>query len=369
MRLIIALLLTSFTINANAQEINVSVSGMIFNSGSDSIFISQYFGSYYKDYVGTTMAKDGSFEFKCHLNAPDYYVLRFGKNHLNLILRDGSDIKVYGDGANIAKYANILGSDESVSMNSFMRTEKEWQRKVDSANQLAQANPASRLQVNQSMQGEFRRYQGQQQTFVSRNPNSAALLPVINSIDKTNDFASYETIVKQLMVGFGDSPTVQQLYRAYEKDKQERIKNDPLAPGKPAPDFEELMTDGETTMKLSDLKGKVVLLDFWASWCGPCRRENPNVVRLYEKYKDKGFTVMSVSLDKDKAKWLAAIEKDNLSWPYHVSDLGHWNSKVPKIYGVRGIPFTVLIDAEGNIIKTKLRGTQLEEELVRIYGQ
>ena len=134
-----------------------------------------------------------------------------------------------------------------------------------------------------------------------------------------------------------------------------------------APDFEEAMLDGKL-MKLSDLKGKVVLLDFWASWCGPCRRENPNVVNLYKKYNKDGFTVLSVSLDKSKSSWEAAIEKDNLIWPYHVSDLQQWNSKVAKQYVVHGIPFTVLIDQEGKIIKTKLRGTELENELKRLFG-
>jgi thiol-disulfide isomerase/thioredoxin len=139
-----------------------------------------------------------------------------------------------------------------------------------------------------------------------------------------------------------------------------------LAPGKPAPDFEETLVHGKT-MKLSDLQGKVVLLDFWASWCGPCRRENPTVVALYEKYKEQGFTVMSVSLDQNRDKWLEAIKKDNLTWPNHVSDLKGWSSEAGKKYQVRGIPFTVLIDREGNIIDTKLRGAALEEELARIF--
>ena len=111
-----------------------------------------------------------------------------------------------------------------------------------------------------------------------------------------------------------------------------------------------------------------VLVDFWASWCGPCRKENPNVVKTYEKYKDAGFTVMSVSLDKDRAAWQTAIEKDGLKWPYHVSDLGFWSSKVPQLYQVRGIPFTVLIDRAGKIIKTNLRGELLEAELSQIFG-
>ena len=122
-------------------------------------------------------------------------------------------------------------------------------------------------------------------------------------------------------------------------------------------------------MKLSSTKGKVVLLDFWASWCGPCRRENPNVVRTYEEYKDKGFTVFSVSLDKQADKWKAAIEKDNLVWNTHVSDLKGWSSKAGKAYGVSGIPATFLIDENGKIIAKNLRGSQLEQKLKEVLGE
>ncbi len=119
---------------------------------------------------------------------------------------------------------------------------------------------------------------------------------------------------------------------------------------------------------LSSLRGNVVLIDFWASWCKPCRQENPNVVRMYEQYKDKGFTVFSVSLDEDREAWLRAIESDNLSWPNHVSDLTGWQSSAAVDYGVNSIPATFLIDETGKVIGTNLRGPALEQKLQEVLG-
>lgn len=140
------------------------------------------------------------------------------------------------------------------------------------------------------------------------------------------------------------------------------------AVGTKAPELAFKNPDGKV-IKLSSLKGKVVLIDFWASWCGPCRRENPNVVRVYEKYKNqkftngKGFTVFNYSLDKDMNKWKAAIEKDKLDWKYHVSDLKGWNAAGAAEYGVRSIPSNYLIDGQGNILAKNLRGEALDMAL------
>jgi thiol-disulfide isomerase/thioredoxin len=118
---------------------------------------------------------------------------------------------------------------------------------------------------------------------------------------------------------------------------------------------------------LSQLKGKIVMIDFWASWCAPCRKENPRVVALYNKYKDKGFDILGVSLDNNREKWINAINQDKLTW-YHVSDLLQWNTPLLKTYNFESIPYTVLLDKEGKIIATKLRGEALEAKLKELFG-
>jgi thiol-disulfide isomerase/thioredoxin len=172
---------------------------------------------------------------------------------------------------------------------------------------------------------------------------------------------------------------VEQQYQAQMAQELVRI-------GADAPDIS-LPSPSGRKYKLSDLKGKVVLLDFWASWCGPCRRENPNVVSVYNKYKDKGFTIFSVSLDgvdesirqrlaspqelqnvlnTTRQQWTQAIKDDNLSWEYHVSDLRRWDSAAADMYGVRGIPRAFMINREGKIVATEVRGAaMIEQELLK----
>ena len=146
------------------------------------------------------------------------------------------------------------------------------------------------------------------------------------------------------------------------KPRTQRRRNDLIQTGMVMPNITLSDPDGRER-SLSNLRGKVVLVDFWASWCGPCRRENPNVVRAWNEYHDRGFEVFSVSLDRDVAKWKRAIEQDGLVWDDHISDLKGWGSVVTELYGISSIPHAILIDQDGIVVATHLRGSQLEREL------
>lgn len=141
-----------------------------------------------------------------------------------------------------------------------------------------------------------------------------------------------------------------------------------LKVGDKAPEITQTMVTGEE-FNLSELRGKMVLIDFWASWCKPCRKENPNIVEVYKKYKDEtfkngeGFTVLSVSLDFKKDAWKKAIKADNLKWPYHVSDSKGWRNHAAQTYQVKSIPASFLIDGDGIIVGMNLRGDDLESAL------
>jgi len=368
MKRILALSTLFLSLNLLAQKpINVEIKGNVFHTIADSVKLSQFYGTHYVDYKAAKLDKKGNFTMKATLPAKDYYVLRIGNQHVNIILRDSSKLGIYSDANNVSAYTNITGSEESVAMNEFIQQMQVYNQKKDSATLYLQQFPDQAEAINQSFQNEYFQFNAYKQQFIAKNPNSPALLPVLNTIDTEKEFSVYESIVNQLNTGFSGSPNIEATKQQFAQLKQKKEASEFLGSGKPAPDFTQNDVNGKP-LSLSDLKGKVVLIDFWASWCGPCRKENPNVVALYNKYKDAGFTVMSVSLDDNKASWLAAIEKDKLVWPNHVSDLKKWSNAAARIYQVSGIPFTVLVDKEGNIIDTKLRGVELERALATIFG-
>lgn len=369
---LLTLLLLIFITGFGQAEIEVTLSGMIFKPPVKELNLSQVFinpegKKTYKDYHKFPIDNQGNFSFKGKVPSTDYYVLRVGNDDINLILRENSSFKIYGDGSNISNFCNFVGSDESKIINDFSIISRKWNQKTDSA-LIAINKDTSRIKIiNDYMEKQHTLFMNDLQTFIRANKNTAALYFALPHI-QTKDVAQLESVINELNSAFNISPTVKEIYRNYTESK--KIKEDAIlvAPGKIAPDFEELMLDQKTKMKLSNLRGNLVLLDFWASWCAPCRKENPALVELYKKYKGDGFTIMSVSFDTDKEKWKSAIIADKLTWSNHVSDLGGWNSKVGKIYKVNSVPFTVLIDKDGKIIKLNLRGEALSNELLQIYG-
>ena len=193
-------------------------------------------------------------------------------------------------------------------------------------------------------------------------------LMALEHLNLTLDRALAQQVIDSTRTLMGHSMahrTLSQRVAKQRKPQQSARRNDLIKPGMAMPDIELEDPNGKTRA-LSDLRGKVVLVDFWASWCGPCRRENPNVVRAWNEYKDQGFEVFSVSLDKDLKKWKRAIDQDGLIWPYHISDLRGWSSSATQLFGISSIPHAILIDKDGTVVATHLRGAQLESELQRL---
>ena len=351
------------------NPIEVSISGKIFNLSSDTLFLGKSIGdNQLKVYHIDSVDDEGAFSFKVKLPHPDYYVLRVADGQtINLVLRDKDDIEIYGDGKQLYQHLNIVGSEDSEELNKFIRQNLAYVAKLDSAREYLKENQDKAREVNADFKPVHTGFINMRRNFINRNKQSPALIAAINSLNTEDEFEIYEDVVKSLEKSFGESPTVQSLVVQLEQNRKEFLANQPLSPGSKASEIAMENPDGEI-MKLSDYEGKVVLLDFWASWCGPCRKENPTVVKLYNKYKDDGFEVFSVSLDKDRKRWVDAIEKDNLVWEAHVSDLKGWKNEAAQQYQVSGIPFTVLLDKEGKVINTKLRGVQLEMTLESIFG-
>ncbi len=194
---------------------------------------------------------------------------------------------------------------------------------------------------------------------IKQNKDELFTLMFIDMFPREQNAALHNEVFTALHSKYPEHPIVKERWN---------IMNSPASKvniGAIAPELEFPNPDGKM-LKLSDLRGKVVLIDFWASWCGPCRKENPNVTNIYRKYHDKGFEIFSVSLDSDAASWKRAIETDKLVWPNHVSDLKKWQSQAAAIYNVRSIPSTFLLDKEGRIVQKNLRGADLENAVKQL---
>ncbi|HRE73328.1 MAG TPA: TlpA disulfide reductase family protein [Flavobacteriales bacterium] len=362
-----------------------TVSGTITNAPGKKLYLENFERSGFASRMDSTIInKKGKFAFKMKIDKTNYYRFAFQSNDFFvLILQPGEKVTVIADGNRMNQSYKVVGSEHSVKLQDFVKLVNDYIQERDSiqakVKEFAQQGDQNNANIaNTELNNAYTRFLGNRDKFLNDNPASPALLGVLNHLNQNQDIEQMRKIENALgasMPGSAFHESVKSMRMNLEaklaeeerkRKEQEEFANR-LAPGKLAPPIEMNDANGKL-LPLSSLKGKVVLIDFWASWCGPCRKENPNVVRVYNKYKDKGFTIYSVSIDQSKENWLAAIEKDQLSWPSHVSTLQGWQTPILRDYGVNGVPFTVLIDRDGKIIQANLRGPMLEAKLAEIFG-
>ena len=296
-----------------------------------------------------------------------FYQLSESKgNYMILITEPGEKLSIQVDMDNFSR-PQVKGSPATELFYDFLPKIVKLQDKKDSLEnvytKLRTSDDTVSREQKENLVDTFRNTEKKEkkviQQMIQNNPKSLVGLMFIDQLNTKNHFDLLNLYATNLEEEYPKNKFVQAFYK--------KVTNAALTvKGKPAPEIDLPTPDGEN-MQLSDLKGKVVLIDFWASWCSPCRKENPEMVKLYNKYKDDGFTIFGVSLDKKRKSWLDAIEKDSLIW-YHVSDLKGWKSKAAQKYNVSSIPHTVLVDKEGRIIATGLRGEPLKEKLEKIFG-
>jgi thiol-disulfide isomerase/thioredoxin len=362
--LLVLLTLFIYTL-VHAQKTSnlVVINGTITDKGAyTKIYIDTLKGQNPWIFASADLDENGSFKLVVPITSTDLFRLRLDdKNYIMLILEPGETINLKTPSAKLGSDAMIQGSFHTQLLYNTMNNSQMYETRKAILNQ--QYNDIQSSPKRDSLSGliinQFRANDSLQKASIisemEKHPASLAWLFFQDKLDMTNDFAIIDKTDAATYKAYPDNIYIKERHQQVEIERKTAI-------GANAPDISLPDRDGKIR-KLSSLKGKVVLVDFWASWCGPCRKENPNVVAIYGKYHDKGFEVFSVSLDKDRDSWLNAIAKDNLLWPDHVSDLKYWKSEGAATYGVSAIPFTVLIDKKGKIVAKKLRGEELENKV------
>ena len=331
------LLICSFAAEISAQN-KITITGSVRNNQNLKEVV------LYDVVTGKPIATDsikpsGNFNINAGIPAINIYKLGIGLSgayFVMLIIKPGDNLKLNID-LNDLQNPEIEGSPDSKLIFNTIKDVKKYDQDI--------------ADYTKKMQEEKKNYL---LNTLNTHSSSLAVLFFTDQLDVVQNMDLLEKLDKDLTKEYGDN--------AFVADLTKKISDSKILPqGNIAPDINMPAVDG-TMIRLSSLKGKYVLVDFWASWCGPCRMNNPDLVKLYAKYHSKNFEIYGVSLDKTKDAWVKAIENDKLSW-INVSDLKYWDSEVVHKYGISGIPFSVLLDPDGKVIAKGLRGAELEKKL------
>lgn len=331
-------------------------------------------------FIDSCLIVDGSFELKTQTKELREYALVLENEFILLFLDEASkDVEVNGEFPGLSLNYTVSGAEYSEGIQEFMLFIKnDYDQEMALINEVNNTDRSDQKRIDylmarlDSISARHREYAIEN---IMKDTTSPVSWILLNKLFPHSGMAGFDSSDIQYFHMVANGMEFKYPYSEYPGYIREQIagieaqytsmSGGSSAEGSQAPEINLPDTNGKP-IALSSLRGKVVLIDFWASWCMPCRQENPNVVKTYEKYKDQGFTVYSVSLDENKDAWLKAIKDDNLSWPNHVSDLKGWKSDAAAAYGVNAIPSTFLLNKEGVIVATNLRGGQLEQKLIEI---
>jgi len=323
-------------------------------------------------------AGKGSFTLTGASKSQQIFELMFGNNVVAVpLINDGSDIRVNVDLGKKDDFYQVIGSEASAQLKDlitiFGKKNFEVEKTMADLDSLKQANASDSLVLaatavkNNAIQ-DLNTYLKQ---FINTNNNPTICALALSWSSRSLSQQEFEVNLSHMLEKYPSNPVLLGLKQNYDQQlaqmaEQDRADKDNSWVGKQAPDFSLPDVNGRV-VSLTSFKGKFLLVDFWASWCGPCRAENPNVVKAYNEFKGRNFAILGVSLDKEKAPWQEAIHADKLDWT-HISDLKFWNSKAVETFKFNGIPFNLLIDPSGKIIAQSLRGDDLENKLKEVLN-
>ncbi len=361
-RILFLIAMIGVTLWSCSSDSSFTISGQLDNAGGVQT-VALYEGERKLDSVFLT--ENGRFKFTRPSSQPRLFTLRAAGQQYYLVAKNGEKIDFKADLTAEAEDYEVSGSELSAKIKEFAKTKNDKERfeiRLDEEF-LARRVGLDDQGLNALRQELLQRH---------REGTAAYVQATVDFADRHDDLAGFfamstldPDVAEQEIVAYADriagryedNAVVQQFL-----DEAARIKV--LAVGQPAPDFESL-TPTNQPVRLSDFRGKYTLLDFWASWCVPCREENPNIVNVYNTYKDRGFTVFGVSLDGNPGAWLRAIEADGLAWT-QASDLQQWGSEVVGVYRIKAIPASYLLDPDGIILAKDLRGDELGRVVSRL---